>query len=124
MSELFNDMQGISALTENEHTNTPEDEVFRLASSIYPKKANTLKEPQIIKAQTLTFNKINLLRLAHFINNELKDCDILQSGVDFCEDYRTTSFESEEIEEIWFDSNGMLKFLKWCEPREKDLFNQ
>lgn len=123
MSELFNDMQNVSQTAESEQKNTPEDEAFRLADKIYPVTANTLKEPQLIQAQLLTFKKIDLLRLAHFINDKLKDCDIILAGIDFCDDYKTTSLESDNIQEIWFDAAGMLKFLKWCEPREKDLFN-
>lgn len=111
--------------TEEALKNTPEEEAFRLASEIFPIRANTLKKPpEIIQVKEMRFKKNKLIELAHFVNSELSESSIIEYVQSICEDYITKPIESDNIHEIWFDSDGVLKFLKWCEPREKDLFNQ
>lgn len=105
--------------------NTPEEEAFRLADYIYPIKANTFnKPPRIIQVETITYKKSDIIKLAHFVNIELKEPNIIAAALDYCNDYRTKPIDSENISEFIFDANGVVLFLKWCEPREKDLFNQ
>lgn len=121
MKELFEIIDPI----EDALKNTPEEEAFRLADSIFPIRANTLrKPPEILQVQTIRFKKDKLLELANSINEDLTESNIFIYAKTVCEDYKTPTFESDDIEEIWFDGEGMTKFLKWCELREKDLFNQ
>lgn len=111
--------------TEEALKNTPEEEAFRLADSIYPIGANTFKKPpEIVQAKRIIFKPKALCNLAHFINKDLNDSDIIESGLRFGNDVETKTLESDEVVKIHFDSDGLLLFLKWCEPREKDLFNQ
>lgn len=121
MSELFNDMQGISNPAENAQRNTPEDEAFRLAKKIYPIGANSLREAQVIQVELLEYNRKELVELARFVNPDLRLEHILEAAVDFCSDYN--DYYNDDNDMYCFDAAGMLKFLKWCEPREKDLFN-
>ena len=106
------------------HKNTPEEEALRLADSVYPIKANTFrKPPAIIQVEEIAYKPKKIIELAHFINKELSDDLIIEEACRLCVDYKTKSVESDEIVEIWFDSANMQIFLKWCEPRENDLFN-
>ncbi|SBV91750.1 hypothetical protein [uncultured Dysgonomonas sp.] len=105
--------------------NTPEEEALRLADYIYPIKANTFrKPPEIVQVKRIAFKIDALCDIAHFINEDLKDADIVESALSFGNDFETETFESDKIVKVHFDADEFTLFLKWCEPREKDLFNQ
>lgn len=109
--------------TEEALKNTPEEEAFRLANSIFPMEANTLKKPPEVKyAKLLEYNRKTLVKLAHFVNPDLTTEQVAWAGMTFGCDYNDC--HNDDYDMYWFEGEGMINFLKWCEPREKDLFNQ
>lgn len=105
--------------------NTPEEEAFRLANYIEPIEANTFrKPPEIIQVDIITYKPSDIIKLARFVNSELKEPNIIAAALDYSNDYRTMPIDSDNISEFIFNAKGVTLFLEWCEPREKDLFNQ
>lgn len=102
--------------------NTPEEEAFRLAESILPMKANTLrKPPDIIQVKIMEFTRKKLVELAHYINIDLSTENIARAGADFGCDYN--DYYGDDDDRYWFNADGMALFLEWCKPREKGLFD-
>lgn len=97
---------------------TPEDEALRLAKQFIPKVAENIDQLEVIY-----FDRNGLLELAAFIQNGLLQHKIFSAAEDYCEDYKPVSSDSDYWNEIWFTSVGIKKFLKWCKPREKGLFD-
>ncbi len=120
MNELFEAIDPEEDALEN----TPEEEAFRLADKIYPIGANTFRKQPVIQADMILFKVGKIYELARFINPDLGNEDILESALRFGDDTIAEPFESDNIVKIYFKTEGITKFLKWCEPREKDLFNQ
>ncbi|MFT3994749.1 MAG: hypothetical protein QM660_10605 [Dysgonomonas sp.] len=121
MNELFEVIDPASEALKN----TPEEEAFRLANYIQPIEANTFrKPPEIIQVDIVTYTLPDLIKLAHFVNSELKQLNIIAAALDYSNDYRTKPIDSDNISEFIFDAKGVMLFLEWCKPKEKDLFNQ
>lgn len=103
--------------------NTPEEEAFRLAEKIYPITANTLRKQSIVQADLIRFEPKKIYELAHYINENLTNEKILESALSFSNDTRYEPFNSDNLTLVYFDAEGLSLFLKWCEPREKGLFD-
>lgn len=103
---------------------TLEEEAFRLASHIMPMKANSFYDPPTIKVECITFSKPRIIELARIENHNLTEEFIIESAIRFCEDYLPVTFDSDDIVEVWFNAEGIRKFLKWCKTsKENTLFN-
>lgn len=119
MEELFE----LNGSEQVELPNTPEEEAFRLADKIYPITANTLRKQNVVQADLIRFEVKKIQELAHYINEDLVPEKILESALSFCNDTKCEPFNSDNISLIYFDAEGLALFLKWCEPREKGLFD-
>lgn len=103
--------------------NTPEEEALRLADSFSPITATGVRGYAEEQIELIIFTKKGIIELAHYIQKSLPEEKIVESAKQFCEDYKPVSMERDEIVEVWFDAKQMELFLKWCEPREKTLFD-
>lgn len=103
--------------------NTPEEEALRLADSFKPITATGIRAYAEKQIEKIVFTEKCIIELARYIQESLTEENIIEAAKRLCEDYNTISTDSDDITTIWFGQEDMERFLKWCEPREKTLFD-